>query len=90
MAGKKGKILVEADYDNIILVDPNKVVIGQDIVDRLVDHEDLVFYANLETFIIPRTKLAIGDDLNSPVMNTTIATVFGGDEDLKINFLKPK
>jgi hypothetical protein len=85
------KIFVETEYDNIILVNPNEIYDADNQpTPRLVDHEDLIFYANLETFIIPRTKLAIGDDLNSPVMNTTIATVFGGDEDLKINFLKPK
>jgi len=91
MAGKKGKILVEADYDNIILVDPNKVVIGQDIVDRLVDHEDLIFYANLETRVIPRTKLAVGEGFGSPVTNTLIASIQGeADPFDKINFLQPK
>ena len=98
MAGKipnSKKIFVETDYDNVILVNPNEVYDDDNIsaAPRLVDHEDLVYYANLETFIIPRTKLAIGesfDSFDSPVFNTTIATVFGGDDDLKINFLKPK
>jgi len=72
------KIFVETEYDNIILVNPNEIYDADNQpTPRLVDHEDLIFYANLETFIIPRTKLAIGDDLNSPVMNTTIATVLG-------------
>ena len=56
-------IYVETDYDNIILIDPNKIVVDSKVRDRLVDHEDLVFYANLETRVIPRTKLAIGDRL---------------------------
>lgn len=47
MAGniKSKNIYVENDYENIILVDPNKVVLpnGQ-VEERLVDHEDLVFY----------------------------------------------
>lgn len=95
MAGKipnSKKIFVETDYDNVILVNPNEVYADDNIsaAPRLVDHEDLVYYANLETFIIPRTKLAIGESFDSPVFNTTIATVFGGDDDLKINFLKPK
>jgi hypothetical protein len=34
--------------------------------------------------------LAVGESFDSPVFNTSIATVFGGDDDLKINFLKPK
>ena len=95
MAGKipnSKKIFVETDYDNVILVNPNEVYAddNKSAAPRLVDHEDLVYYANLETFIIPRTKLAIGESFDSPVYNTTIATVFGGDDDLKINFLKPK
>ena len=95
MAGKipnSKKIFVETDYDNVILVNPNEVYAddNKSAAPRLVDHEDLVYYANLETFIIPRTKLAIGESFDSPVFNTTIATVFGGDDDLKINFLKPK
>ena len=86
------KIFVETEYDNIILVNPNEIYADDNISasPRLVDHEDLVYYANLETFIIPRTKLAVGESFDSPVFNTTIATVFGGDDDLKINFLKPK
>lgn len=92
--GNKKRIYIEQDYDNIIVVNPNEIYDSNGIRSpRLVDHEDLVFYANLETFIIPRTKLAIGenfDSLDSVVINTTIATIFDGDEDLKINFLKPK
>jgi hypothetical protein len=94
MAGKISKnkgIVVETEYNNIVVVNPNQVYDENGIAtERLVDHEDLVFYANLETFIIPRTKLAIGESQDSPVMNSTIASVFGGDDDLKINFLKPK
>jgi hypothetical protein len=87
----QNNIHVETEYENIILVDPNKVVDSQgNVSNRLVDHEDLVFYANLETKIIPRTKLAIGDSFDSPVLNTTIASFAGGDEDLNLNFLKPK
>jgi len=82
-------IYVETDYDNIILLDPNKLENPEGgYVQRLVDAEDLVYYANLETKIIPRTKLAIGEGLE--VVNTTVASFIGGDEDLKINFLKPK
>jgi hypothetical protein len=94
MAGRipqTNKIFVEKEYDNIILVNPNEVYDSNNKrAPRLVDHEDLVYYANLETFIIPRTKLAIGETFDSPVVNTTIATIFGGSDDLKINFLQPK
>ena len=85
------KIFIETEYDNIVIVNPNEVYNSEGKnEERLVDHEDLVYYANLETFIIPRTKLAIGQSFTDPVVNTTIATIFGGEEDLKINFLKPR
>jgi hypothetical protein len=82
-------IYVETDYDNIILVDPNKIVINNEVKERLVNHEDLVFYANLETKVIPRTKLAIGESFDSPVVNTSIASLQGNTPNDKINFLQP-
>jgi hypothetical protein len=88
---QEDKVLVEADYDNIILIDPNKVQTSSgEIKDRFIQQENLVMYANLETKIIPRTKLAIGDNFDNPVNNTSIASLSSGDEDLQINFLKPK
>ena len=57
------RVYVEADYDNIFVVDPNKIVNKEGKVEeRLVNHEDFVIYANLESKIIPRTKLANGVD----------------------------
>ena len=90
--GDTKKIFIETEYDNVLLINPNEVYDSNNLRSpRLVDHEDLVYYANLETFIVPRTKLAIGESLDSAVMNTTIATmIFGGDDNLKINFLQPK
>ena len=82
-------IYVETDYDNIILIDPNKIVVNNEVKDRLVDHEDLVFYANLETKVIPRTKLAIGESFDSPVINSSIASLNGKSDGAKINFLQP-
>jgi hypothetical protein len=85
------KIYVETDYDNIILIDPNKVLIGDQVQDRLVRHEDLVFYANLEARVIPRTKLAVGESFDSPVINTLVATIQGQTDSFeKLNFLQPK
>jgi hypothetical protein len=86
-------IFVETDYNNIILIDPNKLSVDRKknpngYEQRLVDHEDLVMYANLETKIIPRTKLALGQSFD--IINTTIASFAGGDENLNLNFLKPK
>ena len=41
-------VYVETDYDNVIVVDPNKVVDkGGKVSERLVNHEELVMYANL-------------------------------------------
>ena len=83
------KIFIETEYDNIVVVNPNEVYdnLGNREA-RFVDQEDLVYYANLETFIIPRTKLAVGESFD--VQSTAIATLFQGEDDLKINFLKPK
>ena len=58
MVGNNENILVEFDYNNITIVDPNKVIDASgNVKERLVNHEDLVFYANLECKVIPRTKI---------------------------------
>ena len=80
-----GSIYVEADYSNIILVDPNKTTrIGPGgkaiIEERVVDHESLVMYANLEASVLPRTKLAVGGTPQDNIRTVSIAA---------INFLKP-
>ena len=77
----QGKILVEFDQNNLILVDPNKTIDNQGkISERLVDHENLVMYANLEADLLPRTKLAVGTAPNEGIQTISVA---------KINFLKP-
>jgi hypothetical protein len=81
MADKGENILVEFDYDNITLIDPNKIVDNEGKVsDRLVKHENLVFYANLECNVLPRTKLALGSALNDSIRTVSVG---------KINFLNP-
>jgi hypothetical protein len=74
-------ILVDFDCQNLILVNPNKVVndFGE-VNDRLINHENLVFYANLECSLFPRTRLAVGS--NGNYNNETISIA-------KVNFLKP-
>ena len=57
MAGNKffnnQDVYVETDYDNIIIIDPNKVVDSDGTVsERLINQEELVMYANLETKVI--------------------------------------
>jgi len=81
IADNNGDILVEFDYNNIIVVDPNKTIdSGGKIQERLVDHEKLVMYANLEAELLPRTKLAVGGAPNDRIKTVSVA---------KINFLKP-
>ena len=81
MVDKGENILVEFDFDNITLIDPNKIVDSEGKVsDRLVKHENLVFYVNLECNVLPRTKLALGSALNDSVRTVSVG---------KINFLNP-
>jgi len=81
MVDKSENILVEFDYNNISIIDPNKVI-NEDgkVQERYVKQENLVMYANLECKILPRTKLAIGVANNDQVQTVSIAS---------INFLKP-
>jgi len=79
---KSGNILVEFDYNNIIVVDPNKTIDAfGNIKERLVDHENLVMYANLEAEVLPRTKLAVGITPSND--NTRTISV------ANMNFLRP-
>lgn len=81
MVDNGDKILVEFDYDNISIIDPNKIIDDEGKVkDRLVKQENLVMYANLECNVMPRTKLALGSALNDNVRTVSLA---------KINFLNP-
>jgi hypothetical protein len=80
-ADTSGNILVEFDYNNIIVVDPNKTIDDfGNIKERLVDHENLVMYANLEADVLPRTKLAVGGAPEDRIRTISVA---------KMNFLKP-
>ena len=80
MVDKNENILVEFDYNNITIVDPNKVIDSNGVAkERFVKQEDLVFYANLECRVLPRTKLAVGVANNDEIQTVGVAT---------INFLK--
>ena len=81
MVGNSENILVEFDYNNITIIDPNKVIDSDNKVkERYVNQENLVMYANLECNVLPRTKLAVGNSNNDSIRTVSIA---------KINFLKP-
>ena len=59
MVGNNENILVEFDYQNIVLVDPNKTIDSDgNVKERLLKHENLVYYANLECSLFPRTRLS--------------------------------
>lgn len=69
------------ENSNIVLIDPNSVRDSSGVKkDRVIKQENLIMYANLEAKAVPRTKLAVGQDVESSVNNTTVAS---------INFLKP-
>jgi len=90
MADNGQQIYVEADYENIFVIDPNKVVDKSGKVqERYVDHEDLVMYANLEAKVLPRTKLANGTTIDQTVQNIRVGSL-NGDSRENLNFLKPK
>lgn len=79
--GQDGNIYVDFDVQNFIVVDPNKIVDNQGkIKERSVAQENLVMYANLETKLLPRTKLAVGQTIQDQISTVSIA---------EINFMKP-
>jgi len=86
MAGKNkpdnsGYVYTEFDYNNIIIVDPNKTVDDNGVVsERLIDHENLVMYANLEAKVVPRTKLSVGVSPDDRLRTISVA---------EMNFLRP-
>ena len=81
MADSNENILVEFDYNNITIIDPNKVLDENGKAkERYVKQENLMMYANLECKVIPRTKLAVGVAANDAIQTISVAD---------INFLKP-
>lgn len=81
MGSEQGDVHVIYDYQNVIYIDPNKIITNTgEVIDRAVIPENFVMYANLETKLIPRTKLLIGGDPNRSIQNIKLAS---------INFLKP-
>ncbi len=81
MVGKEKNILVEFDYENIILVDPNKTIDDEgNVGERFLPPENLVCFANLECNLFPRTRLALG--LNGAATGEIVNIA-------SINFMKP-
>lgn len=76
MVGNSENILVEFDYNNITVIDPNKVIDENGKVkERNVKMEDLVMYANLECKLVPRTKLIYGISNNNDLQTVSVATI---------------
>jgi len=75
-------ILVDFDYQNVLLIDPNKLIDNEgNVKTRHVRQENFVMYANLECKVSPRTRLSLGIDQNANEQQTiSVAT---------INFLNP-
>lgn len=81
MANNQGDIHVIYDYQNVIYIDPNKVITNTgEVIDRAVVPEEFVMYANLETKVIPRTKLLVGGSIQDNIRNVSIGS---------LNFLRP-
>lgn len=58
-------ILVKVDQNNLIYIDPNSVMVDGEVLPRLVNHENLVMYVNLEADIVPRSTLVSSNDNNT-------------------------
>ena len=80
MVSSNEKIVVESNFSNIVVVNPNKVYNDDGFAEeRFVNHENLIMFANLECNLQPRSRLLVGQDFQTL---ETIATT-------SINFLKP-
>ena len=79
-----GDILTYQVGNNVMIVDPNFVIdpATSRVAERLVNHEDLVMYANLTAKISPRSKVIVGQGNDSEVD----VEIFKGT----LNFLKPE
>jgi hypothetical protein len=89
MVDNNENIFVDFDYNNITIIDPNKVVDNEGkIKDRNIKQENLVMYANLECKLLPRTKLAVGvsnDDSVNTISLASINFLNQGTKDGKLN-----
>jgi hypothetical protein len=76
-------ILIKADEQNILYLDPNSLINDGKVTQRLVQHEQLVMYVNLEADIVPRSRVYLGGDTSQT--KTNIVSLYRGN----INFMKP-
>ena len=72
-------IHVRVDQQNLIFIDPGTVVDNDgQLSSRMIEHENLVMYVNLEADLIPRSTLFSEGDKN------TLVSIAGGN----LNFLR--
>ena len=76
---KKQGIQVVKEEGNLLVIDPNKTVDGEE---RYVAQEDLVYFVNLEADVTPRSILDLGGEINPNSVGKTVATG-------KVNYLGP-
>ena len=77
----KGDVFVNPVANNLVLVDPNSIEDENgNQQERLVDHENLIIYANLKARLVPRSKLVIGGSAE------VVVDLFDG----AIDFLNPQ
>jgi hypothetical protein len=76
-------ILIKTDEQNVLYLDPNSLIDDGVVKQRLVQHEKLVMYVNLEAEIIPRSRVNLAGDSN--LSKTSIVSLWKGN----INFMKP-
>ena len=90
MANKN--IYVESNYDNIFVIDPNRVYNDQNLPEpRSVNQEELVMYVNLQCELVPRSRLVKGSDGNSgQILQVAAGTVDylnpNGNQELTTNW----
>ena len=77
----KGDIFVNPVANNLVLVDPNSLEDENgNQQERLVDHENLIIYANLKARLVPRSKLVVGGSAE------VVVDLFDG----AVDFLNPQ
>lgn len=77
-----GENIFFTDDSNIVVIDPNSIIDSRGAKkDRVIKQENLVMYANLEVSSVPRTRLVLGQSVDSGISNVSLAS---------INFMKPQ
>ena len=68
-------ILVEFAEQNVVLVDPNKILDGNgEPQERLVKHENLTMYVNLQARVVPRSKVISGAGVETEALVVVMKT----------------